>query len=63
MNTLTGLTNTLTRFVRDEDGISATEYAVLFIAILAAVVAGVGLLGSQIETIFGDAADDSYHVP
>ncbi len=63
MNTLTGLKNTLTRFVRDEDGISATEYAVLFIAILAAVVAGVGLLGSQIETIFGDAADDSYHVP
>ena len=63
MNTLTGVKNTLTRFVRDEDGISATEYAVLFIAILAAVVAGVGLLGSQIETIFGDAADDSYHVP
>ena len=63
MNTLTGLKNTLTRFVRDEDGISATEYAVLFIAILAAVVAGVGLLGSQIETIFGDAADDSCHVP
>lgn len=63
MNALMTIKSALSQFVRDEDGISATEYAVLFIAILAAVVVGVGLLGDQIEAIFGDAANDPYHVP
>ena len=45
------------RFLADEAGLSATEYAVLFIVIVAAIVAGAALLGPAIIRTFQRGAD------
>jgi Flp pilus assembly pilin Flp len=60
MNTLTAL---LGAFFRDEDGLTATEYAILFVIVLAVIVTGVGLLRDQIERIFGSAVREMQRVP
>lgn len=52
MTILTYAKNILRDFVKDEDGLSATEYVVLFIVVLAFIVAGASLLGPQILAAF-----------
>ncbi len=49
------ISNLLEAFVRDEDGLSATEYVVMFAAIIAVVVAGAAALSGLIDTAFTDA--------
>ncbi len=49
------ISNLLEAFVRDEDGLSATEYVVMFAAIIAVVVAGAAALSGLIDTAFNDA--------
>lgn len=44
------------RFVRDEDGISAIEYALLASLIALAIVGTVGTLGTTLSTIFTNVA-------
>lgn len=46
---------TFNRFVRDEEGLTATEYAILFVVVLAVIVTGAGNLATAIETLFQDA--------
>lgn len=45
----------LEAFVCDEDGLSATEYVVMFAAIIAVVVAGAAALSGLIGAAFNDA--------
>ncbi|CAE6712948.1 Flp family type IVb pilin [Paraburkholderia domus] len=45
-----------TRFVRDEDGISAIEYGLLAALIALAIVGAVGTLGTNLSTIFTNVA-------
>lgn len=44
-------------FLKEEDGLSATEYVVLFIVVLAFIIVGASLLGPQIVAAFQRAAD------
>ncbi len=45
------------RFLSDEDGLSATEYAILFVILVAVIAAGATVLGGGITTLFGQAND------
>ena len=49
--------NALKAFVRDEEGLSATEYVVLFIVVLAFIVAGASILGPLILDAFTRAGE------
>ncbi|HRE30157.1 MAG TPA: hypothetical protein PK954_26180 [Anaerolineales bacterium] len=49
------LKDQLRRFVDDEDGLSATEYAILFVILVAIIAAGATALGGGITALFGDA--------
>jgi pilus assembly protein Flp/PilA len=51
--TLTALQSTAAERFRDDDGATATEYAVLvgFIAVVAA--AGIALFGTQLNAVYG----------
>lgn len=60
MNTLAAF---LGAFVKDEDGLTATEYAVLFVIVLAAIVTGVGLMRDEIARIFTSAQTQLQSVP
>ena len=42
------------QFLRDEDGPTAVEYAVLLALILVAIMAGIGALGSQTGGMWGN---------
>jgi Flp pilus assembly pilin Flp len=55
-NALAPHKKTALEFLRDEDGLSATEYVVLFIVVLAFIVAGASLLGPEILAAFERAA-------
>jgi Flp pilus assembly pilin Flp len=48
--------NTLKAFLKDEAGLSATEYVVLFLVVLAAIVAGASQMGAEIIDAFRRAA-------
>lgn len=52
MSILTTAKTALHNFVKDEDGLSATEYVVLFIVVLAFIVAGASILGPLIQDAF-----------
>jgi Flp pilus assembly pilin Flp len=39
----------------DEDGLSATEYAILFVVLIVFIVAGIRVLGPKIEALFNRA--------
>lgn len=52
LSTLTTAKNTLRQFVKDEEGMSATEYAFLFVVILAFIIAGANILGPAIQAAF-----------
>ena len=45
--------NTAKRFIKSEDGPTATEYAVMLSLIIVACIATIGLLGAEINTLFG----------
>jgi Flp pilus assembly pilin Flp len=51
------LKNWLRSFVADEEGLSATEYAILFVVLVAVIIAGATALGSGITNLFGAARD------
>ncbi len=57
LNQLSTLKNLVKSFVKEEDGLSATEYVVLFIVVLAFIIAGASLLGPQIVMAFQRAAN------
>ena len=50
--------NILKRFLKSEDGPTATEYAVMLALIIVACIATVTLLGTNVDALFGqvDAA-------
>jgi len=41
------------RFVRDEKGANALEYALVLILVAMAIVGGAGVLGTNLNTLFG----------
>ncbi len=45
--------NTAKRFMKSEDGPTATEYAVMLSLIIVACVATISLLGAEVNTMFG----------
>ena len=45
--------NTAKRFMKSEDGPTATEYAVMLSLIIVACIATIGLLGAEVNTLFG----------
>ncbi|MCH9033293.1 MAG: Flp family type IVb pilin [Planctomycetes bacterium] len=45
--------NTAKRFIKSEDGPTATEYAVMLSLIIVACIATIGLLGAEVNTLFG----------
>ncbi|CAI08222.1 pilus assembly protein, pilin component [Aromatoleum aromaticum EbN1] len=44
-------------FIEDQDGVTSIEYALLAALIFGAIVVSVSLLGSSVETLYGDVAD------
>ncbi len=44
--------NTIKRFLREEDGPTATEYAVMLALIIVVAIGAVGALGSKVNDIF-----------
>ena len=44
----------VSRFLRAEDGPTATEYAVMLALILAVVIVSVALIGTQTNTMYGN---------
>lgn len=45
---------TATRFVKSDDGPTATEYAVMLSLIIIACIATISLLGTEVNTIFSN---------
>ena len=43
-----------TRFLKSDDGPTATEYAVMLSLIIIACIATISLLGTEVNTMFGD---------
>ena len=41
------------RFIKSEDGPTATEYAVMLSLIIVACIATISLLGAEVNTLFG----------
>lgn len=48
---------TIKRFLREEDGPTATEYAVMLALIIVVVIASVSALGSKVDDIFTGVTD------
>jgi pilus assembly protein Flp/PilA len=44
--------STVNRFIRDETGANALEYALVMILVAFAIVGGAGLLGTNLNTLF-----------
>ena len=44
--------NTAKRFIKSEDGPTATEYAVMLSLIIVACIATISLLGAEVNTMF-----------
>ena len=42
------------RFLRQEDGPTATEYAVMLALILAVIIVSVAIIGTQTNTMYGN---------
>jgi len=54
-NMLTEAKAQLKALWEDEDGLSATEYAILFVVLLVFIVAGIRVLGPKIVDLFNRA--------
>ena len=48
----------LLRFVKDKSGVSAVEYALIIVAIVAVVGGGVAILGGGFKDLFEDVSTD-----
>ncbi len=48
------MTNLVARFVKDESGATAIEYALIAAGIALAIIAAVNTLGTTLNTKFGD---------
>jgi pilus assembly protein Flp/PilA len=48
--------NLMNKFLKDESGASAAEYAVLLTIITAVLIAAVGFLGTAISNVFNSVA-------
>ena len=46
----------LLRFVKDKSGVSAVEYALIVVAVIAIIGAGVAVMGDAFEGVFADAS-------
>lgn len=46
------MTQTISRFLRDESGATAIEYGLIAALIAVAAIAGMGSLGTQLNSIF-----------
>ncbi|PLX77413.1 MAG: Flp family type IVb pilin [Desulfuromonas sp.] len=55
---MTNITKWVKGFFRDEEGATAVEYGVMVALIIAAVVAIVAILGTQIQEGFQDVSDE-----
>lgn len=51
------LTDSVIRFVRDEEGANAAEYALVLALVAIAIIGGATLLGQNIDTSLTDAAN------
>ena len=54
MSTLWMVLNTYLAGVRDEEGQGLAEYALIIVLVSIAVVTALGLVGTQIDTVFND---------
>lgn len=45
-------------FLADEDGLTATEYAILFVVLAGLIIAAVGALGGAIDAYIRSGCDD-----
>ncbi|MFM1991889.1 MAG: hypothetical protein RJA99_4846 [Pseudomonadota bacterium] len=50
------MTNPIRDFWNDEDGVTAIEYGLLAALIAVAIIAGAGLLGTNLNTMFNNIA-------
>ncbi|MGN6082309.1 Flp family type IVb pilin [Trinickia sp.] len=50
--------NQAKRFLRDEDGATMVEYALMLALIAVVCIASVGLIGTRANTLFGNIATD-----
>jgi pilus assembly protein Flp/PilA len=50
------------RFIRDEEGVTAIEYGLLAALIAVAIIVGAGLVGTQLNTLFTDIAEELGYV-
>ena len=44
------------RFMRDEEGVTAIEYGLIAALIAVVIIAGAGLVGTNLNTLFNDIA-------
>ena len=56
------LLNLIRNFIKDEEGATVVEYAVLVALIIAASVVIIGTLGTKINDLF-NAVDSKFNVP
>ena len=54
MSTLWMVLNTYLAGMRDEEGQGLAEYALIIVLVSIAVVTALGLVGTQIDTVFND---------
>jgi len=45
------------RFIRDEEGLTAIEYGLLSALIAVVIIAGAGLVGTNLNTLFNDIGE------
>lgn len=50
------LTNTITRFVKDEEGVTAIEYGLLAALIAVAIIVGATAAGTELNSLFNRIA-------
>lgn len=56
LSMLSNVKNAVRQFAQDDEGMSATEYAFLFVVILAFIIAGANILGPAIQAAFARGA-------
>lgn len=55
--------NKLSNFLRNEDGPTAVEYAIMLAAILLVCIGAIGTLGGVTQTMFNDIQTDVNNLP
>ena len=48
------IARSVARFIREEDGPTATEYAVMLALIVAVIIVSVAIIGTQTSTMYGN---------